>query len=111
MKKMAKSILGLVNDMWFNIIKIKRLTGRMSSRRHAKDIIDKYLLTVEIGHKFFSHDVLEFAKVNNLLEGIEHKMSVKLLSSNLQQNVKVVIDSRVRRPNTKNYANKWEKVK
>lgn len=97
--------------MWFNIIKTKPFTGRGAIKTRTKNIVDEYLLTVEIGHKFFSNDVLEFARVNNLLEGIEHKITVLVLSSNLKRNVKVVIDSRARQPNTNNYANKWKKVK
>jgi len=98
--------------MWFDILKIKRMTGKAAMTRHAKDIVDKYLLTVEIGHKFFGRDVLEFAKVNNLLEGIEHKMSVSLLSSALSRNIRVVYGSREKSPSSKtSYANVWERVK
>jgi hypothetical protein len=97
--------------MWFDILKIKRMTGKAAMARHAKDIVDKYLLTVEIGHKFLGRDVLEFAKVNNLLEGIEHKMSTNFLGSALRRNIKVVYGSLKRIPNSTTYINEWERVK
>jgi hypothetical protein len=95
--------------MWFNII--KSLTGKGAIRTRAKKIVKEYLSTVEMGHKFIARDILEFAQVNNLLEGVEHKITANSFKGWLNQTVKVEIDSRVRIGNTSTYVNRWKKVK
>jgi hypothetical protein len=100
--------------MWFNIIKIKPFTGRKALKTRAKKIVMEYLSTVEIGHKFITRDILEFAQVNNLLEGVEHKITVSSFKWWLTQTIKVEIDSKVRLSNTSGsstYVNGWKRVK
>lgn len=71
-------------NMWFTIIKIKPLTGKGAIKSKAKNIVTKYLSTVEIGRVFLAKDVLDYAQVNSL-KGVKH-VTVKNLGHQLRIN-------------------------
>tara|TARA_R100000306_G_C4314120_1_gene111725 strand:- start:350 stop:634 length:285 start_codon:yes stop_codon:yes gene_type:complete len=94
--------------MWFEILKFKPLTGKQAIKTRVKNIIRDYLLTVEIDQEFFVDDVLEFAQINNLLEGIENRDMYKKINLALGRNL--FVDShKVSGP--MGYVKQWRKLK